>query len=547
MRTTIAPSTIAIILSVALGACSRPPEIVGEPVLTMNPGGRTPLAGRLELATDRPARITLVIGDGDNSSTTVTPSDEVATEHSVMVLGLKPDRLNTIDVIAVDAAGLEAANPRRIEVRTPPLPEAVPPVQVTARRTSAMEPGVTLVPLFRWQGAEIDREYGLILALDAEGDVVWVCELPHSALDAIPLANGNILYNAADAQGRIGYLYEIDMLGNVVQRWHTTGTPKNDVPPESVPIDTDTLHHDIVEMPSGNFLALSTEVRVIENFPADEMNPNAPPKTRPVIGDVLLEFQRDGAKVREWKLFDLLDTGRIGFGSTNVEFYKLAYEGVLDEPAPDWMHANGIFYDAATDTALISSNYLSVVTKLDLKSNRIVWLLGNHEDWRAPWSDLLLQPKGELLWSWHHHAPRLTPAGTILLYDNGPIRQRPPMTGFPNFNESFSRAVEYRVDEANRTVEQIWAFGGPGSERFFSGFVSEADRLPQTGNILLTNGGHVRLPDGGQGFPGQGHHWISLAEVTHTTPTEKVWGVIIDHPAASWSAFRGERIPSLYR
>jgi arylsulfate sulfotransferase len=314
-----------------------------------------------------------------------------------------------------------------------------------------------------------------------------------------------------------------------------------------MPVDTDLFHHDIVEMPSGNLLTLSTEVRVVENYPTNENDPMAPGVTRPVIGDILLEIQRDGTKVREWKFFDLLDTQRIGFGSTGTDFYQMAYEGVLDEPAPDWTHSNGIFYDAATDTALISSNSSSVVTKLNLASGEIEWLLGNHGGWREPWTDLLLEPQGDLMWSWHHHAPQLTPHGTILLYDNGPIRQRPPVAGLPNFNESFSRAVEYRVDEQNRTVEQVWSYGGPGSDLFFSGFISEADWLPQTENILITSGGRVRLPDGGQGMPGMGHHWISMAEVTHTTPAEKVWEVVIDDPAMSWTSFRAERIPSLYR
>jgi len=220
---------------------------------------------------------------------------------------------------------------------------------------------------------------------------------------------------------------------------------------------------------------------------------------------------------------------------------------VLDEPAPDWTHMNGIYYDAARDKALVSSNHLSMVMQLDLASGEIDWILGSHDAWRGPWSDLLLEPKGDLMWSWHHHAPQLTPQGTILLYDNGPVRALPPFAAPPDFNQSFSRAVEYRVDEANRTVEQVWSYGGPGDELFFSGFISQAAWMPTTGNVLVTNGGRVRTPDGGQGMPGMGHHWISLAEVTHTMPAEKVWEVIIDDPAVSWTAFRTERIPGLYR
>ena len=55
---------------------------------------------------------------------------------------------------------------------------------------------------------------------------------------------------------------------------------------------------DVVELPSGNLLALSSEVRSYDNFPTSAGDPNAPTTTRDLAGDVIVEFQRDGVIVR---------------------------------------------------------------------------------------------------------------------------------------------------------------------------------------------------------------------------------------------------------
>src|SRR5690606_30126751 len=113
-----------------------------------------------------------------------------------------------------------------------------------------------------------------------------------------------------------------------LRRWHTTGVPK-DVPEDSIPVATDTFHHTMEFMPSGNFLMLSTEVRRFEDYPSSERDPEAPPAPSDVIGDVLIEFTPAGETVREWKIFDILDPYRIGFGSLGVGFYAQVYKDVL--------------------------------------------------------------------------------------------------------------------------------------------------------------------------------------------------------------------------
>ena len=64
-----------------------------------------------------------------------------------------------------------------------------------------------------------------------------------------------------------------------------------------------------------------------------------------------------------------------------------------------------------------------------------------------------------------------------------PLYQQLIAEGFP---------AGYAIDEDAHTVSQVWVYGGPGEDRFFSNFGSDADWLPTTGNILVTNAGPPR-------------------------------------------------------
>ena len=143
------------------------------------------------------------------------------------------------------------------------------------------------------------------------------------------------------------------------------------------------------------------------------------------------------------------------------------------------------------------------------------------------------------------------PSGNLLIYDNGSWgRAYPPNEGDP-IEERYSRAVEYAIDEASMTVRQIWSYGGLETDLFYSAFVGEADRLPETGNILLTNGGQ-EVDDASRPFYA-GYEAdvyprvkLSIMEVTHSTPAEKLWEISIDTLDGGWGAYRVERVPSLY-
>ncbi len=102
--------TAAAISSLLLVGCDTAPDAGGDatapaadmagPVLSNvsligNPNPTVPLAAILSLTTDEPSELTLNINDGDRSWS-VTPDDQMATQHEVPVIGLRAGRVHTI-------------------------------------------------------------------------------------------------------------------------------------------------------------------------------------------------------------------------------------------------------------------------------------------------------------------------------------------------------------------------------------------------------------------------------------------------------------------
>lgn len=513
----------------------RPPEVRG------NPNENAPLAAVVKFSTHLPAVAAIEVRDGEREWT-VRPDGPPRTEHRLAVVGLRPDRTHQIrvQVESYDGWFVETSDP--LPLVTPPLPDDFPPIRTVLSRPGKMEPGVTLFAVNRWWEGERDSNYGYIMMLDGRGEVIWYFRAGRGTADMRLLRNGRLLCNDTNYR----QVYEVDLLGNVHREWHTTGAPD---PPKdgAIPVEADTLHHEVIELPSGNFLALSTELRSLEEFPASEVDPDVPAAPANVVADLILEFQPDGRVVRRWKLLDLLDPQRIGYGSL-TEFWTKKYDHRLDGETEDWSHANAIIYDARDDSMIVSVRHQDCLVKIDRRSGRIAWILGDHGNWREPWSHHLLQPKGDLEWPYHQHGPQLTPAGTILMYDNGNYRALPfdPPTPAP---ENYSRVVEFRVDEVARTVEQVWEYRGSEEDSFYSPFYCEADWLPRTGNILITDGGRIELADGTPAdlIPSD-HQWARILEVTHAQPAEKLFEVVIDSGLESpqgWSVYRSERLAGL--
>jgi hypothetical protein len=442
---------------------------------------------------------------------------------------------------------------------------------VAVLKPDRVEPGVTLFNFNqRWgsDGRQM-QNFGALIIVDESGEIVWFYRADHRVNEFIRLRNGNIFYGS----GQSGRLREIDMLGNVVQQWQATRL-LDEIPEGVMPVDTDSFHHEELELPNGNFLALSSEARLVEDFRTSEIDPDAPRAPSTVIGDVVVEFSRDGTVQGRWQLLDLIDVDRIGYESLDGGFWERAYANVAEAPIRDWAHANGIAYDPRDDSIIVSSPVQDVLIKVDRESGELVWLLGTPTHWTEPWSSRLLNPVGELEWPYFQHGASFTGDGTLVMLDNGNYRASAFEPKMP-VEDSYSRAVEYAIDEDAMEVSQVWRYGGPGDEPFYSGFLGDVDWLPVTGNLLVTDGTRVTDadgrpvapapppagppggmrggppggPPGGPGFSGDTgvRRWARIVEVTHTQPAEKVLELVFaDEPPGGVSIYRAKRLASLY-
>ena len=225
-------------------------------------------------------------------------------------------------------------------------------------------------------------------------------------------------------------------------------------------------------------------------------------------------------------LFDLLDPFRIPVPeSFDSPLFTLLY-GV---PTKDWTHANGLAYDPADDSVIVSLRHQDAVVRIDRRRRRLDWVLGADVPTSASddhWPFLELEPPGRL--PSHQHAPMLLDAGRLLLYDNG------------NFHpERRTRSVMYAIEPDRLRAAQIWEWSDPDYDPpLFAVFSGDADQVSDD-TVLVADTGIV------EGSILFGHRWIRLVEV-RVAEGRKIWEIILRDSSRSFSGFNAQRIDSLY-
>ena len=166
---------LGLLLVIAVGlspGCASPPEFNTAPELAANPDTDVPLAAILTAQTDRPTVLSVQIREGD-ALWEVPTSDEFSTSHELPLLGFRVGKSHVVEVSAADAQGLSTGLVQ-LSFDAPALPEGTPGLEITVSEPDRMEPGVTLFSLMKWpDGEDSDESYGLTLAVDATGHVVW--------------------------------------------------------------------------------------------------------------------------------------------------------------------------------------------------------------------------------------------------------------------------------------------------------------------------------------------------------------------------------------
>ena len=383
-----------------------------------------------------------------------------------------PTGLHTVTATLEDAGGL-ATETAAQTFTTPPLPEAFPTPLITARDPARIEPGVTIFNVNgRWdtEGNSTPANFSPPSPSTMKARLSGTtCRATHRVHDVRRLNNGNLVYEVWP--GTDGMI-EIDMLGNIQRRWHFTGTAK-DPAPGSIPVETDSFHHDFVELPNGNFLLLSSEHRVIEDWHTSETDPT---RRGPMPMSSAMSWWSSRPRAR-WSTSGACSISWTSTASATTRFERTSgqnhYDGVVEGIVYDWTHGNALIYEEQDNSFLMSVPYQDAVIKVSMDTGELVWILGTHENWNEPWSEKLLTPVGDVEWSYKHHAITHTEHGTYLLFDNGAARASPYNEKMP-LADSYSRAVEYAVNEETMEVSQPWVYG-PEHEVYYGRYLGDVD------------------------------------------------------------------------
>ncbi|MCB0962411.1 MAG: aryl-sulfate sulfotransferase, partial [Acidimicrobiales bacterium] len=472
------------------------------------PGPHSVLTGVVEVTTAEPATVT-VVATSDRDPVE-PPATELGTDHEVALLGLHAETDYDVAVTATTDAG--ETETLDLTFTSGSLPADLPHLDVTVSEPDAMAAGITLFNVRWWGDSETATcatappdDIGLILGLDAAGEVVWYYRTRLQVTDVAPTPDGTLLVSVRDLLIR-----EIDLLGNdlrelgtlAVTEYNPTDLEGNRFATDQTePIDIDSAHHELYELDSGNLLTISTEVVDLDAEEAEGLcdgatGPDGKPITdldgRPigdptaVISDIVVELTPDGDVVHEWPLTDYVDPiDRPGSDMcvppnpiAPPNFFYPEREGLRD-----WTHANAAVVDEATNTLLVSVRHLDAVFGIryaddeDGPAGELLWELG---------PDGTLEIDGEP--AYHGHAVEPHDDGTILYYDNGNLR--PGTRSVAGDEPTFSRAVRYRLDPEAGTATQVWEHRDltPEGEPVFAGFLGDADELAN-GNVLITHGG----------------------------------------------------------
>ena len=517
-------------------------RFIQKPVVQPNPNTAAPLVALVTFKVNRSVTTTARISDGRNRWELSFDNTRVP-EQGLPIVGCRPDRRHEITLTIEDSRDGRIVSDALV-FHTPKLPSdpaEFPDIHITKNDAVRVEPGFRLfnprrritrsTQLGNSREQTFGEAFGMLLMVDQQGEVVWYYRTESRIAGFEYVQNGHILYVTADYR-----LVEIDLAGNKIRSWYAEERPQGG-DSVSTPVKILTIHHDAGLLPNGNLLALSSERRQVENYYTDEYDSEAAPASRWVMGDRAVEFTPDGHIVWEWHAFEHLPVMRIGY-----ETYTKYWERRGFSETADWSHANGIT-ELEDGSVLINFRIQSAVIKIDKASGEIIWIFGEATGWPSELQEKVVTLEGAGRWFWHQHAPVITARGTLLLFDNGNYRARPFDEPTP-VAETWSRAVEYEVDEKSLTARQVWSSETADEDRYVTLAMGSVSELPSTGNVLVGYGA-VLDPEHVKEISWRNRFTIgqitACKEYTRDNPAEVVWELRLKptgtEPKIGWNIF----------
>ncbi|MDH5475796.1 MAG: aryl-sulfate sulfotransferase [Cyclobacteriaceae bacterium] len=423
---------------------------------TLNPHKISPLTALLEIKTDRPCKATIKVLGNDPIEQAY---EKLGTELTVPVVGLYPNTLNEVEVTLAYEGGQVI---EIVKIQTGLIPNYFPIIKINKVDRTKMEEGLHALDI---HFANFGKILSSPILFDDKGVVRWYLDLSFHGAMVSPfqkMKDGNILVVGRHT------IYEFDMLGKQLK--------KNNISTNYG------MHHEVLELPNEDLLIAVGKRDAFLNVDGKRIQSD---------NDFMIHYSRKQNKImKEWDLAKHLDVTR-----DDHNFFR---EG-------DWLHMNALEFDPSDSTIIVSGRNQGLI-KVSW-NDELKWILSPKQHWGVSGRDhngsetksfllTAVNKEGKVYgddiqtgnvsaedfdFPWGSHAPDLLPNGNIIVFDNGTFRNY-------NNENNYSRAVEYKVNEENKTFEQVWQFGKERGMNFFSSIVSDVDYLPNSGNILITAG-----------------------------------------------------------
>jgi len=341
--------------------------------------------------------------------------------------------------------------------------------------------------------------------IDNCGEMVHSWESDYKpSLSVYLLENGHLLRTRDmenpnfDAGGSGGGIEILDWNGTVL--WEYT-----------ISSSTECQHHDVEYLPNGNILAIIWDARMAAE--ATAMGRPSPPDT--LWSEKILELQPDlntGATtiVWEWYIWDHLvqeiDSSLSNYDivENNPQLLDINYSDVV---VNDWLHFNGIDYNANLDQIVISSFSLNEILIIDhsTTTSEAASHSGGNSDkggdilyrWGNPRNHNNAGPLATQKLFRQHNANWIPSGypdeGKIMVFNNQVGANPTPYSAVNIIDPPLDSAGNYTyTGGAYAPTDFYWTYTAPTPTDFYSNNISGAHRLPN-GNTIITEGSSGRM------------------------------------------------------
>jgi hypothetical protein len=347
------------------------------------------------------------------------------------------------------------------------IPQDIPHFTITKNSADTGEGDIFVAPLF-WTKSTVGS---YLLIFDQQGQLIYYKSVA-SGLEGFDFKRQpNGLLSYFDLKNSTYYL--MDSHYQVVDSYQAGNGYTTDL-------------HDLQILPNGNALLMAYDAETVDMskvVPGGKNNAT-------VTGLVIQELDPSKNVIFEWRSWD-----HFSFLDSTVS---------LVDQAIDLVHGNSLF-QMNDGNLLLSSRNLSELTKINLQTGAVIWRLGGNANMFKFVND---QP-----FAYQHNASQL-PNGDITLFDNHGTEQTP----------AASRAVEYKLDEVNKTVTLVWQY--TNQPPIFATFMGNVQRFAN-GNSFL---------DWGAPSVNPGYNWMTMTEIS--PDNQVIFELAFDQAYVSYRAFR---------